>query len=238
MGRENKDEQGKSKHRKKRKRESEKTPVATLRSATSSPFYSQSYSLYVALSPIAQASAVKGLCAEHLSPLILTYYPPFSGIVLSYANPRCSTDRPRLDASCTDGRQKAYARSVNEYGATFVWLTADFIIFKPERGDNVEGVVNLQNATTLNLLCWNFFSASIRGEQLPKDWRWVSGRDVHGAGEMSSKSADADGHFLDHQGNKVEGKLTFSVLHVETPSSLSSQGGIVSIRGSLIHDRK
>jgi hypothetical protein len=42
------------------------------------------------LAPISQLHSLAGICAEHLSPLILTYYPPFKGVVLSYSNAQLS----------------------------------------------------------------------------------------------------------------------------------------------------
>ena len=37
------------------------------------------------------------------------------------------------------------------------------------------GYVTLQNESSLGLVCWNFFNASIERGQLPPDWKWVGG---------------------------------------------------------------
>src|SRR5450432_1640489 len=55
-----------------------------------SPFHTQTSSIYLPLAPISQRQPLEGICAEHLSPLILTYYPQLSGVILSYSQPRMS----------------------------------------------------------------------------------------------------------------------------------------------------
>lgn len=66
-----------------------------------SPFRLRTASLYLAVSPIALIKPLEGLCAEHLSPLLLTYYPPLGGVILAYSNPRLSEsiDDPSSHAS-------------------------------------------------------------------------------------------------------------------------------------------
>ncbi|KAF2222515.1 hypothetical protein BDZ85DRAFT_296644 [Elsinoe ampelina] len=54
------------------------------------PFVQETASLLFPLAPSAFNFPLQGLCAEHLSPLLLTYYPPLDGIVLSYSRPRLS----------------------------------------------------------------------------------------------------------------------------------------------------
>src|SRR5437764_11568773 len=131
-----------SKHGSKRKRQSrddEKQPqfkksrkakeLATTQEAPSdeelldSPFVSQKSSLFLPLAPISQRHPVEGLCAEHISPLILTYYAPFRAVIISYSNPRisCSPEGPEGSEE-----REVLARSIDEYAAGFVWVTADF----------------------------------------------------------------------------------------------------------------
>ncbi|KAG9735711.1 hypothetical protein KCU73_g10440, partial [Aureobasidium melanogenum] len=50
---------------------------------STSPFVKQTSSFYLPLSPIYHAFPVDGLCAEHISPLLLTYHPPLRGVILS-----------------------------------------------------------------------------------------------------------------------------------------------------------
>ncbi len=220
-------------------------------SKDNSPFYQVTSSLYLPLAPISQRQPLQGLCAEHLSPLILTFYPPFHGVIISYANPRC-TNGPHDDTS-SDGRQKIYARSIDDCAAAFVWLTADFLIFKPQKDDVIEGFINLQNESSIGLVCWNYFSASIEREWLPKSWKWRAGgmggrksaklkksvtstdEDTEAEEETQPEQMeDAEGYFQDGRGNKVEGLLRFKVRHVETSWTTDRENGFLSIRGSLL----
>jgi DNA-directed RNA polymerase I subunit RPA43 len=142
----------------------------------------------------------------------LTYYPPFEGVVLSYSNPRISEHPHEAQASNNGEIQTVFSRSIDEYGVTYVWLTAEFLVFRPKRGTLLEGHVTLQNESILGLLCYNYFNAGIQAEKLAKDWKWN--------GEA----------FEDASGNVVEGKLTFKVEDFEASGTESIQ-----ISGTLLY---
>ena len=246
----------------KKQRHADKQPSSPLnvhsqtRIQDKSPFYQLTSSLYLPLSPIAQSHPMQGLCAEHLSPLLLTYFPPFRSVMISYSNPRCS-ESP-TDPSSTDGRQKAFARCVDEYAATYVWLTADFLLFKPERGDVIEGFINLQNENNLGLVCWNFFSASIERKRLPKDWTWVPGGltirkrkkklkrpspdgemdENAGHNKKSQELEDHEGHFQDADGNRIEGAIRFTVHDVDIAGGIYRENGFLSIHGTMLSEEE
>ncbi|KAI7438569.1 hypothetical protein KC368_g11975, partial [Hortaea werneckii] len=137
-----------------------------------SPFVQQTASFYLALSPCANSFPLEGLCAEHISPLLLTYYGPLKGIVLSYDNARLSASPEEAATMTTPSSRDAQtilAKSTDEYAVTFVWLTADFVLFRPQKGTYLEGYVNLQNESLLGLVCYNYFNAGIEWNRLPKD---------------------------------------------------------------------
>lgn len=229
------------------------TPGISPRIEPVSPFYQQTSSLYLPLPPISQKHALQGICAEHISPLILTYYPPFHGVIISYSNARLSTD-PQSEAS-----NSAYARAIDEYASSFVWLTADFVVFKPQRGSVIEGYVNLQSESTIGLLCLNFFNASIERRRLPKEWKWIPGG-TKGAGKRNLKNTakntmsdsdgvetdeddvahqtmeDGEGSFQDQAGKKVEGLLRFRVKNVDTSKGMDRETGFVSIEGTMLSE--
>ena len=215
-----------------------------------SSFIRQTSSLYLPLPPISQKYALKGLCAEHLSPLILTYYPPFRGIIVSYDNPRLSSNPLELSIP-------AYAKSIDEYAASFTWLIADFIVFKPQKGKLIEGWVNLQNESNIGLLCLNFFNATIERTRLPKGWKWISrsvkpvqkrklkqgpksgsdesDEDSEGEEDVEKKiEEDIQGYFQDQHGRKVEGLLWFRVKNVETSRNMDGETSFLSIEGSML----
>ena len=219
-----------------------------------SPFYLQTSSLYLPLSPIAQLHPVQGLCAEHLSPLILTYYPPFHGVVLSYSNARLSEDPNRSGAGSLG--EKVLAQSIAEYAVSYVWVTAEFLIFKPQRGGWIEGWINLQNEGHLGLVCWNLFNASIDRKRLPKEWRWVAGG-MDGRRKSSLKNRgggsdiedteqqdgaygveEVEGHFEDAEGQKIEGRFRFRVKNVEPSLTSEREKGFLSIEGTMLNDEE
>ncbi|KAK0509281.1 hypothetical protein JMJ35_008652 [Cladonia borealis] len=243
----------KNKHRSKSSIAKEAAVISPERSIDS-PFYEQTYSLYLPLPPISQRHALQGLCAEHLSPLILTYYPPFHGVIISYSHPRLSTD-PDAEES-----KPAYAKSIDEYAPSFIWLTAEFLVFKPTKGTLIEGYVNLQNESNLGLVCWNFFNASIGRKRLPKGWKWIAGglkpttrRKLKKAAESAETDSEEDetdekeaedtpedtqGYFQDENGQKVEGVVRFTVKDVETSRSMDRDTSFLSLEGTMLNDEE
>lgn len=218
-------------------------------SIEASSFHTQTSSLYLPLSPISQLHPLKGICAEHLSPLILTYYPPFHGVVLSYSNVHLS------EHPSTSAPGNTLARSVDEYAASFVWVTADFLILEPQRGGWIEGWINLQNEGHLGLVCWNLFNASIERKWLPKSWKWIGagmapGQDKRSkklgntVEESTSQEADADGanegqgYFEDGYGNKIEGAIRFRVRDIESSQASDKEKGFLSIEGALLSEQE
>ncbi|TKA76739.1 hypothetical protein B0A49_02709 [Cryomyces minteri] len=197
------------------------------------PFHLEAASLYLPLSPIAQVAPLEGLCAEHMSPLILTYYPPLKGVVLSYSNVRLS-EYPT--ASSTQPSGPVYAKAVDEYAVSFVWVTADFVLFRPRKGISIRGYVNLQTESHLALVCWNLFTASIDRKRLPKEWKWV-GQDAvsNGTDSMVNGSHQGgEGCFVDSEGQKVDGLIDFRIQDFEASPATERDKGFMSIEGTLL----
>lgn len=227
-------------------------PAVQVNLTDESPFYEKKYSLYLPISPISYHYPLSGLCAEHLSPLILKYYPPFHGVVLSYSNAKLTAYPECIPENESPG--PILARSVDEYAASFVWLTADFLIFSPKRGNYMEGWLNIQNQGNLGLLCWNFFNVHIERKRLPKDWTWVSctsqsrlakGQKPNGAayGVESQREwelhqmndvGQGEGYFQDGNGKRVEGLIRFWVKDIESSRGLDRENNFVSIRGTML----
>lgn len=244
--------------KKRRSTHHSKSPVAQIAPQTQdeppvSPFYKQISSLYLPLPPISQTHALQGLCAEHLSPLILTYCPPLHGVIISYSNASLSSD-PNPES------KPAYARAVDEYAASFVWLTADFVIFKPQKGNVIEGWINLQNESNIGLLCLNFFNATIERKRLASGWKWISGgmkppgkrklkKAANGADAESNEDEeasggaeennleDAQGYFEDAHGEKVEGLIRFKVKDLEISRSMDRESVFLNIEGTMLSDK-
>ena len=222
------DEEG---HRSKsKKHRSDKTTTDTEVNEPSTPFHIQTSSLYVALAPVSQKYPLEGLCAEHLSPLILSWYPPFNSVILSYSNPRISAKPFGNDGDTT------LLQNIDEYAVSWAWLTAEFLLFKPDQGVTVEGYVNLQNEGHLGLVCWNLFNAMIERKRLPEDWKWVGvesqegGEEVMGMGEAYAE--DGAGYFVDGEGKKVDGMVKFRVRDIETDND--RERGFMSLAGTML----
>ena len=133
-----------------------------------SPFFNQTLALRLPLSPITQTKPSSGLCAEHLSPMLLTYHEPFKAVVLAYSDVHLS-NYPRGQSSESE---QICAESVDEYSVNYTWITANFLLLRPGRGTQIEGQIRIQNESYIGLICWNMFNANIPRRLVPKDWRW------------------------------------------------------------------
>ncbi|KAL8740879.1 MAG: hypothetical protein Q9190_006462 [Brigantiaea leucoxantha] len=218
---------------------------------SSSPFHQESCSLYLPLAPISQRHPLSGLCAEHLSPLILTYYSPVRGVILAYSNVKFSVGSQKPSK---DDDEPTYALIVDEYASTYVWISVDFLIFRPQKGDTIEGWINLQNEGNIGLVCCNFFNASIERKNLPKNWKWVavemevrsSKRKLKGSERENASTSSAavealqrdgtrksEGHFVDGDGRRVERLICFRVKDTETSRNSGRENSFLSIEGTL-----
>ncbi|KAL3469448.1 hypothetical protein BJX99DRAFT_241305 [Aspergillus californicus] len=143
-----------------------------------SPYSLTTATLYLPLSPISisPTHALASLLAEHLSPLLLTYFPPLRGIVLAYSNASISSFPPSPQTSTsTDPRPQplTLAATAGEYGVMYVYLTATFLVFRPQRGQVLEGWVNVQSEGFLGAVVLNLFSVGIERKRLPTSWKWI-----------------------------------------------------------------
>ena len=219
-------------HRSKsKKHRSDKTALGDMEVNTSTTaFHIQTSSLYLPLAPISQKYPLEGLCAEHLTPLVLTYYPPFQGLILCYSNPRLSAKPFGNDGDAT------LLHNIDEYAASWAWVTAEFLVFKPEQGTWVEGYVNLQNEGHLGLVCWNLFNASIERKHLPEDWEWIGVEDQErgqeGMGMGETYAEEGVGYYIDGEGKKIEGMVKFRVMDIET--SQDRERGFFSMTGTML----
>lgn len=204
-----------------------------------SPFVQQTASFYLPLSPCAYNSPLEGLCAEHISPLLLTYFPPLNGVVISYEDPRMSehpTDA--VQAKSSKEAKAVLSQSINEYAVSYIWLTADFLTFRPKRGAYLEGHVGVQNESMLGLVCYNYFNAVIERDKLPKDWKWVEDEEQAELPTKRKRKKFGGGYFVDGDGRAVDGRLVFKVEDFEATPGSDTGTGTVSILGTLVSERE
>ncbi|KAF7594404.1 hypothetical protein BBP40_009385 [Aspergillus hancockii] len=172
---------GEKKKKSKKLKDKGTTKQASTGEATTpdSPYVLTTASLYLPLSPISisPTHAKASLLAEHLSPLLLTYYPPLQGIVLAYSDASISSTPPSSSASSNPAdhnpKPLTLAKTAGEYGVLYVYLTATFLVFRPRRGQILEGWVNVQSEGFLGAVVLNLFSVGIERKRLPSNWKWV-----------------------------------------------------------------
>ncbi|KAF2758721.1 hypothetical protein EJ05DRAFT_500240 [Pseudovirgaria hyperparasitica] len=241
--------------KRKSKHSSKNTAPAIEDDVSESPFHLQTISLYLPLSPVAMRNPVTGLCAEHLSPLLLTYYPPLRGTILSYDNVRVSESPLAPPAPSNAAPSPALARSVDEYAVCMIWVTADVLIFRPRKGVRLTGAVNLHSQSHLSLLCFNLFNVSIPAARLPREWTWVGGDDgrtpepepelqthtpppsAQGDGKNAArKMAAGDGFWVDADGKRVDGMITFTVRDFEAAagSGTDREKSYIGLKGTML----
>ena len=182
---------GEGKTSKSKKDKSMKTPFASIGSSDS-PFSLTRATLYLPLSPISisPTHALASLLAEHLSPLLLTYYPPLKGVIMAYSNASISSQPPTSGSrqfSDPNPQPLTLAKTADEYGVLFVYLTATFLVFRPQRGQSLEGWVNVQSEGFLGAVVFNLFSVGIERKRLPTNWKWVPPGDEGEQGETAGK---------------------------------------------------
>lgn len=196
----------------------------------SSPFHIQTSSLYLPLSAVSQKYPIEGICAEYLSPLILTYYPPFNGLILSYSDPIISESPFQNDGDTV------LMKNIDEYAVSWAWLTAEFLLLKPEKGTLLEGMITLQNEGLLAVVCWNLFNASIERGRLPNDWEWreTCGTVNYGIDSQNQTNDEVTGFYVDRKGQRVEGLVKFRVADIE--SSQDKERGFLTIVGTMLSD--
>ncbi|CBF82547.1 hypothetical protein AN9102.2 [Aspergillus nidulans FGSC A4] len=176
------------------------TTAATPAPVPESPYTLTTATLYLPLSPISisPTHALASLLAEHLSPLLLTYYPPFQGIILAYSNASISSEPPSpsspTSTTSPNPQPLTLATTAGEYGVMYVYLTATFLVFRPQRGQTLEGWVNVQSEGFLGAVVLNLFSVGIERKRLPSTWKWIppGEEDENENGTTTNPNSDED----------------------------------------------
>lgn len=118
------------------------------------------------------------------------------------------------------------------------------MLLRPAAGAVVEGYVSVQNESYLGLVCWNFFNAGVDRKRIPASWKWVP--DHQGGASLASRSSsdwmkgmrnksdESSGHYVDGEGNKIDGLVKFTVKDFESAPSSERERGFLSIEGTLL----
>jgi DNA-directed RNA polymerase I subunit RPA43 len=177
-----------------KKRKQATTTAAAAAATPESPFTLKKATLYLPLSPISisPTHALASLLAEHLSPLLLTYFPPLKGVIMAYSNASISSKPPSPTSAPSENPQPlTLATTADEYGVLYVYLTATFLVFRPQRGQILDGWVNVQSEGFLGAVVFNLFSVGIERKRLPSNWKWVPpGEEAEAADDDSASDKD------------------------------------------------
>lgn len=199
-----------------------------------SPFVTARTSVCIPLSPVGLSQPLESLCAEHLSPLLLTYHHPLRGVLLSYSDVQLSTKAP------PSKEYHAFATAHAEYGTPYTWLTATFTLFRPRKGTKLQGYVNVVSSNHVGLICYNLFNASVERRHMPRNWKWVSSlgpASDHGGGGFWS-DCDANANAL-----AAEAPLEFRVRDFESVgfgggATARERAGFLTVEGTMLSDEE
>lgn len=152
-----------------------------LQSQTPSSFHSKRMSLYLPIPPIGLDKALAAMLTLHVTPLLLTYFPPAGGVILSIhdpvlsATPQDTLNQPLLPPGGRGGPRDpshAYPKVGDEFGSCWAWLTVTLLVYSPQRGDALAGWTNAMSEGFIGLVCYNYFQTSIAKSRIPTTWSW------------------------------------------------------------------
>lgn len=188
-------------------------------------FHKVSTCMYVSLAPMFVCEPIKGIKIQHLDNLIMTYYPKVEGVILAYEIVSLSNQHKSMDE---EGNDITLLKISESSPFTFLWLTVEFLVWKPQVGDTLEGNIFMQTASHIGLLVHETFNASIKKYCIPSDWRFVPIQADEYADENESKHFKSCGYWEGLNGVKIDGKLKFII------KAIHSTGKMVTLEGSLI----
>lgn len=187
--------------------------------------------MYVSLAPCHITNPINGIKEQHLDPLIMTYFPKAQGVVLSYSSITVNKSHESTDSN---DEPITLAKVTESSPFTFMWITVDLLIWRPQIGDMLEGYIYMQTASHIGLLIHDTFNASIKMRNIPQDWQFIPSQadefaeDEEEATDGKSSKFRSYGYWADGSETKVEGKITFTVRAIHTT------GKMLSIEGTLL----
>jgi DNA-directed RNA polymerase I subunit RPA43 len=195
-------------------------------------FHKVSTSLYVSLAPMYLNNPIAGIQAQHLDPLLMTFFPAAGGVVLAHYNLKLSGQ-----SKYPSSGDMVAAKVMYDSPFAFMWVSVDLLIWMPRPGDVVEGWINMQSPSHIGLLIHDIFNASIKRDAIPRDWQFVPNQEdeepIGENGEDSNvekmlRDSRSMGYWVDGQGKRIDDKLRFTV------KVFNVSGRTVSVQGSLL----
>ncbi|KAJ4983044.1 DNA-dependent RNA polymerase i subunit a43 [Stagonosporopsis vannaccii] len=183
--------------------------------------FAERISQYVSLPPAALATPLPALCASVFSPLLLSYFAPARGIILAYEDVELSATPPASSAVADTADEEVLLRHVDEYASPFLWATATFLIWRPQRGSWITARITHQSKTHITLSYLNIFPVSVLAAQLPASWTF--------------EARDSEGVWVGEDG-EVEGDVRVRLLDFDGRTDGKAKGKGVRLEGSLVKE--
>lgn len=205
-----------------------KNPVDKV-SGLSQCFRRVTTTMYVSLAPMHSLNPLYGIKSQHLDPLLMTWYAPVGGVILAYNDLQLLGQdegeyRARKEQKKKQQRNGSlehedhefddssselgnYGKIVQESPYAFLWIAVGLLVWKPQQGDLVQGVINLQAPSHLSLLVNDVFHASIRRDSIPDDWSFVyyeADETFYDASDETANAVDAAVDSLEKDSKKDE----------------------------------
>lgn len=218
-------------------------PIPPSNSTENTPFHTVRTSLYIPVPAISLATALPSLISTHLTPLLLTYYPPLNGIILTIHDAQISSaasDLPGkpliLPTTTTPSPQAtpALALCADTSGVSFIWLTFTATTFSPTPSAILTGHINVTSEGFIGLTLHNYFQVGIAKSRIPRSWKWTT---PGGSGSRtSSKKQPKKGRIRDaenEENSQVEAEDESGSTATMIPDSQAS-----NTQGTAIASRK
>lgn len=188
--------------------------------------------LYVSLAPMYLKEPTNGIMKQHLDPMIMKYNSKVGGVVLGYDNLEI-IDADPLNPS--DAEEKLI-KITPDTPFGYTWCHTDLYIWKPQVGDILEGHIFIQSASHIGILIHDAFNASIKKNNIPNDWSFIHNEDEEQEEQQDDENNKNNynnrsiGHWVNANGETIDGKIKFRVRSVYTT------GRVISVDGTLLDD--
>lgn len=193
--------------------------------------------LYVSLAPMYLQTPLQGIMKQHLNPMVMKYNNKVSGVVMGYENLTILDSNPNDE----DEKVEKLVKVTPDTPFSFTWCKVDLFVWQPQVGDVLEGNIFIQSASHIGLLIHDSFNASIKKNNIPYDWTFIQDEQEEDVNEDSRDEGEAGskpkgrrtgslGHWVDADGQQIDGKLKFTVRNIYTT------GRVVSVDGTLLED--
>ncbi|KAL0092517.1 hypothetical protein J3Q64DRAFT_1719339 [Phycomyces blakesleeanus] len=148
-------------------------PAAPVSTTPSSSFSEMVVKLYLHLAPMWAGKIMDGI-NEQLNAFLMKYVPEVDGIILAHSNVQLPSNKGTI---------------VQDSPFCHFFIHVKFLVWKPKKGSQLVGRINLQSQDHIGLLIYGTFNASIPKSRIPADryeWR------VSDEEEVESDSAEEE----------------------------------------------